>query len=318
MSSYGQFVKAAARRGPVRVTWACGAERVLVDEVTASVATAVAADETETWTGGRDREKDIWASVLAIPFTATRLVQVREAGKLKDWDKLRSWLAEKFVMRGVYLVFEDSASDFPKDKDGKLADPCTWLRDSAVGQVVRCTALDPDEAAAWVRARNPALSAGQARYLLERASGSLSEVRSVLDKIRLSGCKVTDNMAALELLCSELPGDFADKLIRGDRKGAMLAAETLGESGLGWSLGVLASRLDTLSALHRAARDNVSRRDVVAKMGVPAFLAQQYAGVAKDYPEQRVSRCWGVLAAVEDAYRSGSSEGAAEVLVVSW
>lgn len=316
MSSYGQWSKAFASRGPARVTWVCGAERVLADEVVSSVRAAVNPDETETWTAGRDREKDIWASALAIPFVATRLVIVRDAGKIRDWGRLRTWLAEKIVMRGVHLVFEAGEPDFPKDSDGKLADPCTWLRDSTVGQVVRCTSLDPDDAAAWAGHRLPGLTPAQARYLLDRASGSLSEVRTVLDKIRMSDCVLSQT--ALELLCSEMPGDFADKLIRGDRAGAMLAAETLGESGLGWSLGVLASRLDTLSALHRAARDNVSRRDVVAKMGVPAFLAQQYAGVAKDYGEQRVARCWGALAVVEDAYRSGSPDGAAEVLVASW
>lgn len=316
MSSYGQWFKAFVSRGPARVTWVCGAERVLVDEVVASVTAALGANEAESWTAGRDREKDIWASALAVPFTETRLVQVRDAGRLKDWDKLHTWLEEKFVLRGVHLLFSAGEADFPKDKDGKLAEPCTWLRDSTVGQVVRCTSLDPDEAAVWARQQMPGLSAIQATRLLDRASGSLREVRTVLAKARLFGDQVPD--WALDMLCAELPGDFADKLIRGDRKGAMLAAETLGSEGLGWSLGVLASRLDALSALHRAARDNVSRRDVVSKMGVPAFVAQKYAGVAKDYGEQRVARCWGALAVVEDAYRSGSADGAAEVLVASW
>lgn len=316
MSSFGQWTKSFASRGPARVTWVCGTERVLVRDVIAAVSTAVDPDETETWTAGRERERDIWASVMAVPFTERRLVIVSEAGKVRDWEKLRTWLAEKFVMRGVHLVFSSSEADFPKDADGKLAQPCTWLRDSTAGQVVRCMPLEPDDAVTWACRQSPGLTTQQARYLLDRASGSLAEVRTVLDKARRSDLRITD--MALELLCSEMPGDFADKLICGDRKGAMLAAETLGESGLGWSLGVLASRLDTLAALHRAAMDNTSRRDVVGRMGVPAFLAQKYARVARDYGEQRVARCWGALAVVEDAYRSGSAEGAAEVLVATW
>jgi DNA polymerase III delta subunit len=316
VSSYGQWLRSFSGRGPSRVTWVCGPERTLVSEVVSATCRALDPDETEAWTAGRDREKLVWASVLAIPFTERgRVVVVRDAHKLRDWEKLRSWLDEKNALRGSSLVFESGQPDFPRDSDGKLAEPCTWLRDSSSSQVVRCTSLDPDEAVAWACRQMDGLTASQATHLLERASGNLPEVRNVLSKARMFDGQVSDQ--ALDLLCSELPGDFADKLISGDRKGAMLAAESLG-SDLGWSLGLLASRLDTLAALHRAARDNVSRRDVVSRLGVPAFLAQKYAGVARDYGENRVSRCWGVLATVEDAYRSGACEGAAEVLVASW
>ena len=316
MSSYSQWFRSAARTGlPPRVTWVCGAERVLAAEVTEATVTAVHPFEAEHWTAGRQREKDIWTSALAIPFAEPRLVLVRDAGKLRDWDKLRTWIAQKHALHGCYLVFCSYDADFPRDADGKLAEPCTWLRDSVIAQIVRCAQLDPEEAVVWACRQMPGLHRAQAAHLLERASGRLAEVRTVLAKSRLLG-GVTDQ--TLDMLCSELPGEFADKLIGGDRKAAMLAAESLGPSGLGYSIGLLASRLDTLSVLHGAARDNVSRRDVVSKLGVPAFLAQKYSGIAREYDEGRVSRCWRALAVVEDAYRSGSAEGAAEVLVTSW
>jgi hypothetical protein len=289
---------------------------VLAAEVVSATVAALHAYEGEHWTAGRHREKDIWASALAIPFTGKRLVLVRDAGKLKDWEKLRTWIDQKTELHGCYLVFASYEHDFPRDADGKLAEPCTWLRDSTLGQIVRCTPLDQEEAVIWACRQMPGLASGQARRLLERTSGSLAEVRSVVSKARLLGGQANDQ--ALDMLCSELPGDFTDKLICGDRKAAMLAAESLGSGGLGFSIGLLASRLDTLATLHRAVRDNVSRRDVIATLGVPAFLAQKYTGVSREYGEERVSRCWGVLAVVEDAYKSGSADGAAEVLVTSW
>jgi DNA polymerase III delta subunit len=316
MSSYNQWSKAFASKGPARITWVCGTERVLAAEVVSATFLAVHSKEGEEWTAGRHREKDIWASVLAISFAEKRFVLVRDAWKLKDWEKLRIWIDQKHEFRDCYLVFASYEQDFPRDSDGKLAEPCTWLRDSTVGQIVRCTPLDPVEAAAWACRQMPGLSAVQARHLLERASGSLAEVRTVLAKAKLFGGQVSDQ--ALDLLCSELPGDFVDKLIRRDRKAAMLAAESLGSDGLGYSIGLLASRLNILAALHRAARDNVSRREVIVQWGVPAFLAQKYAGIAREYGEARVSRCWEALAAVEDAYKSGSADGAAEVLVTAW
>jgi hypothetical protein len=315
VSSFGQWFRASGRAVP-RVTWVCGAERVLAAEVVSTTVAAIHPFEGEHWTAGSQREKDIWGSVLAVPFSEPRLVLVRDAGKLKDWEKLRTWIEQKRALRGSYLVFASYESDFPRDDDGKLDVPCTWLRDSVVGQIVRCTQMDPEEAVVWACQQMPGLlTPVQARHLLDRASGNLAEVRTVIAKAKLLG---GISNQTLDMLCSELPGDFADKLIYGDRKAAMLAAEYLGPDGLGFSIGLLASRLDTLATLHQAVRDNVSRRDVITKCGVPAFLAQKYAGVAREYGENRVSRCWSVLAAVEDAYRSGAADGAAEVLVASW
>jgi hypothetical protein len=312
MGSYKQWAASFAKNGPARVTWVCGRERVLVSEVVDSVVRGVSPDYVEVYAAGRDREPDIWEAALSSLSVQTRVVIVRNVAALKAWGHLHAWLRER--PRHIYLVFDDDREDFPRD-DGQLGVPLTWLRDTTLGQLVRCSALDPVDAVAWAQRQLPGLEDWQARRLLERASGSLSEVRTVLAKARMLG---GINDAAIDMLCSELPGDFADRLILGDRRGAMLAADSMGQDGLGFSLGLLASRLETLGTLHRAARDNVSRRDVTAKLGVPAFLAQKYAGVAKDYGEERVARCWVTLVAVEDAYRSGKATGAAEVLVVSW
>lgn len=296
------------------MTWVCGPERTLAREVFESVALRVRPDFTERYAAGRDREPDIWEAVLSSLSRQQRVVMVSSAGRLKNWSHLRAWLDDRPA--GIHLVFMASEDDFPRDGDGQLEVPAAWLRDSSLGQIVRCTALAPEDAVAWACGRLPGLSSQQAAYLLERASGSLAEVSTVLAKARVLGGQL--NHAALDLLCSELPGDFADKLILGDRKGALLAAETMEEDSLGYSIGLLASRLETLGTLHRAAMDNISRRDVVGKLGVPAFLAQRYAGIARDYGEQRVARSWLALAVAEDAYRSGTAAGAAEVLAVSW
>lgn len=313
MSTYSQWAGSFAKNGPARVTWVCGAERVLVHEVVHEVSAAIHPDYTESYTAGRDSEKDIWESALSSLSVMTRVVLVRDASRLRAWHHLRAWMRSR--PHNIHLIFEAAEDDFPRDGDGKLEEHAAWLRDSSLGQLVRCSSLSPEDAVAWARRRLDGLGEDQARRLLDRASGSLAEVRTVLDKARLFRGRPTDE--ALALLCEELPGEFAERLILGDRKGALLAAESLGGE-LGSQIGLLASRLEVLSTLHRAARDNVSRRDVTGRLGVPANLAQKYAGVARDYPEERVARCWSALAVAEDAYRSGTAEGAAEVLVVSW
>jgi hypothetical protein len=318
MASYGQWAASSIKNGPSRLTWVCGESRVLVNEVIGATANAIGADDAEQWRAGKDREQDIWSAVLAIPARGyKRLTVIRDAGKLKDWQQLRYWMDSRALMQGSYVLFEAEETDFPKDDDGKLAPPADMLRDSAIGQIVRCSPLSPDDAVAWLIRQLPAVSEGQARHLLLRTSGDLGEVKAVLAKAGLFGGRITDE--ALDLLCAELPGDFADRLIVRDLPGAMLAADTMDEAVLSYSLGYLTSRLPLLSVLHRAELEHVSRRDVIAKLGVSAFLAQKYTRIAvAEYGESRVRRAWLALSAAEDAHRGGVSAGVAEVLVTSW
>jgi hypothetical protein len=318
MASYGQWVTSSTKNGPSRLTWVCGEARILVNEVIGVTANAIGADDTEQWRAGKDRESDIWSAVLSIPATGyKRLIVVRDAERLKDWKQLACWLDARAQMTGSYVLFESGEHDFPKDKDGKMAPPADMLRDSTLGQIIRCSPLSPEDAVAWVTRQLPAVSEWQARHLLFRASGDLGEVRGVLAKAGLFGGRITDE--ALDLLCAELPGDFADRLILRDLPGAMLAADTMDASSFGYSMGYLTSRLELLSVLHRAGLDNTSMKDVISKLGVPAFLAVKYRRVATaEYGESRVRRAWLALSAAEDAHKSGVSAGVAEVLVSSW
>ncbi len=319
MSSYSQWLASHAKSGPSRVTWVCGEARVLVDEVIAATVGAIVPDDTEGWRLGRDVEREIWASVLAIPgYGRSRLVIVGDAGRLRDWKSLRWWLDARNLTQGSYLLFGAEENDFPRDGDGKIAEPVSWLRDSSVGQIVRCSPLNPEDAVAWVQRQLPSVTPVQAKRLLFRAAGDLAEIRHVLVKARLfSGSQMTDE--AFDMLCDELPDDFAERLILRDLPGAMLAAESLVGDGLARAIGYLASRLQLLSTLHRAARDGVSWRDIVANLGVSRFLVQKYYAIASaEYGERRVNSAWVALSAAEDVYRGGAVDGVAESLVVSW
>jgi hypothetical protein len=317
VSSFSQWSAAQAKRGPARVTWVCGAERVLVQEVVRETSAVSGADDIERWVAGLSKERDIWSAVLAFPTRGRkRLVVVYDAGRLSHWEQLQIWLSARSEMQGSYLIFRSESPDFPKNEDGSLADPVSWLRDSSLGQIVRCAPLSTEGAVSWISGKLPGLSTDKARHLLFRASGSLDEVGGVLRKAAYFGGVLDD--AAIDLLCAELPGDFADRLIMKDKDGAMQAAEFLTAELLACSIGVLASRLETLIALHRAGIENMSRRDVITKLGVSAFLAQKYARYASAYTEERSGRCWQALAVAEDASRSGIMVGVPEILVASW
>jgi len=107
-------------------------------------------------------------------------------------------------------------------------------------------------------------------------------------------------------------------VVTGRRPAALRAATALERDELGSSIGLLASRLDTLSVLHQAVARKLDARDTAVSLGVGQYLQARYRKLAQGYGPQRVSACRSVLALAEDAWRSGITEGIAEAVAVLW
>lgn len=276
----------------------------------------------EAYTAGQVPERDIWAAVLAVPYGASRFVVVYEASRLQKWEMLKEWLAARREMSQCWLVLDDTpAEDFPRvsaeDKD-VLAPQAALIRDSSLGQLVRCSALSDDDLASWVQRETQArVSADDARYLMARASGDLTEVRDVCRK-----AAVLDGGAsreALAVLCDEHPAaEFAEALLRGERRQAAMAAMAMSREDTGWAIGLLVSRLDMLEAIRRARDAGAMPHDTARHSGVKAFLVREYGQLSGQYGDARLRQLRSVLAAADDAWHSGARDGVAELVAACW
>jgi hypothetical protein len=287
-----------------------------VDEVVTATAAAVDPDDLVRLSVAVPAdERRAWDQALQCPLQGTRLVVIRDAGKMRHWGALVQWIAAR-ELGSVWLLLVAAEDDFPRDDDGKLAVPATLVRDSALGRLVHCSMPNEEDLTAWaVRQLPPGAGKLIARYLLTRAGGDLGLVKAAAAKAHLFSGVLTES--AVDVLCAERPGEeFAVELLAGRKREAMLSAAELSEGELLRSVGLLASRLDTLSVLHAAG--SMERREMASKLGIKPFLIALLAPLAPDYGPERVRRCREALVVADDASRSGARDGVAEALTALW
>lgn len=306
-----------------RATWVCGPERVLAEEVAAEI--RAAATECLPFIAGEDSEADIWAAAGQIPSDpeAECLVIVRSAQRLRRTGLFADTVRALPELPGVRLLFMSDENDFPRvrteDKE-VLAPHIELLRDSRLGQLVRCTSASPeDDAPEWLLDWASRRLGGAGRILgsclLERTGHDLEAAANVAGQLTASGLPVTrEHIEALV----QPSASFTDALVRGRREDALRAALSMSGDETGRAIGLLAYQLDVLSLLYAAAEQRLDARDIALKLGVQTFLQRRFRDVARSYPPARVQSCRTVLAVADDAWHAGAGLGVAEFVAVLW
>lgn len=314
MATFSQWQRSGC---PVRrVTWVCGPEQVLADDVCATVRAGLSGAGVVVFFAGTDTERDIWAAAGVVPPDGQqRLVIVYDAHKLRRPAELVPLVKAGREAAGVYLLFVSAEQDFSRDKDG-LVPHLAAVRDSRNGQLVRCTAPKDDDLLDWAARCWPGLGRNAAWRLTERAGGDLAAVAEAGAKAVATGLTAEKY---IEVLCAARPGaEFAEYLIRGDRAGALAVLAAGGLPSPGAAIGMLDSRLSRLAAIREGQQRQLPDKDIAARFGVDRFWIARYRDVAQQYGPGRVRRCRELLAEADAAWRTGAGRGVAEVLAANW
>jgi hypothetical protein len=320
MATYGQWAK---KRELKRVTWICGNEPVLIEEIVGVA--LVSADSHLSLTAGEEAEAEIWAaasSPLADP-DAAQLVVIRSAQRLKRWDQLVPVLTARDLDQ-VRVLFVSSEEKLPRvrgDEEGRPVLPLhlAQLRDSRCGTVVECRVPEdwreaPDWLLDWASRQLGGADRAMSAQLLSSA-GSVAAAQAVATKLRLAGVPASStSIAGL----TEPGGAFTEAVIANRRSEALLAAALLTREETGAAIGLLASRLDVLAALYTASERRLDGRETAVKLGVPSFLQMRFRQVAVSYSAARVRACRGILAVADEAWRSGAQDGVPEFVAALW
>ncbi len=322
MATFSQWQRAGC---PVRrVTWVCGPEQVLADDVVSAVKDGLPGAGRSVFFAGNDVERDIWVGCSVIPPPGQdRLAVVYDAHKLRRPHELVPLVKAGREAAGAWLLFVSGENDFFRvpapDGGTELAPHLAAIRDSRYGQLVRCTVPRDDALLDWAVRQWPGLGRNAAHRLLTRAGGDLAAVRDAGAKSRATGLA---DEKYIDVLCAQRPGEeFAELLVAGDRQGALAAARDMpaaGPAGAGAASGLLDSRLGTLAAIREGQRRQLEDRDIASRLGVPRFLISRYRDTAPAYGPARVQRCRELLAQADAAWRSGAVAGVAEVLAANW
>jgi hypothetical protein len=320
MGSYAQW-RACADKGEVRrVTWVCGDQLVLVEEIVDTVRDLLKASDLDcvSLIAGQDPDREIWAAANQYPMVpgANRLIQVRHAERIKRWEPLEEWLANSRRLPASHLLFVSGEAEVPHTTTGgkRVPKPFIEAMKAPKGHVVRCAMPNEHDAIGWARRRGP-LDEEMARYLLTRAGGNLALVASVCAKLNLFGAKVP-GPRVIDELCREVPTDeFVESLLLLKKRDALLAAAAMDERDYRRAVGNLDYRLDLLATLHRALRTGQTVRDLGT---LPQFLVRQFWPAAKHYDDRRCLHNRQVLAVVDSALKNGARDAVLEALVALW
>jgi hypothetical protein len=312
MATYLQWQRG---KRAARIYWLCGPERVLVSEVEDAIR-AQASPPPNGYVplvAGDCEAPDIWAAATAFPPPGeTRLTLIRDAQKLNDTERLADACAAVAAMPGAWLVLTSADADYAARPKGskvrvRLAGPAV-VQEQKCGQVVRCAIVKEDDKAAWVSER-VGIPLGRAHELLAACGYDVGAAAAVCAKLAATGLPPTP--ATFTLLAERPAGEFVDALALCD-KTAALRSLPRGEN-LGFAIGGLASRLDTMALLNSLAE--AKSKEVSARAGAWALWLR---GASRFYDAERVRERRALLARADSAYRSGARIGVAELLTALW
>lgn len=321
MPSYVQW-KVSAEKGYVpKVSWLCGDQRILVEEVIYETKKLLNVSEFDyvPLSAESDSETAVWDAAYhySLDPDGSRLILVRQADFIKDWSPLQKWLLDAKSLSSTHLMFVSDLSDYPLTADVKNPEVQPHIQlIRKKGKAIRCSMPSQADIISWIK-RNSTLSDYSANFLFDRCGSDLSAVANVCKKSLLF--KTDPGLQVISELSNEYASQtFSDCLIFQDKKAAFLELANLPESEYSKVVGLLYSRIDTLYALHRAGPNFNSSRELSEATGIKIFLINKYLQASKSYDKTKVTNCRNILTVADDALQRNVTQGVLELLVSLW
>jgi DNA polymerase III delta subunit len=320
-SSFHQWRATFSKNVSVRqVTWVCGPERILVDEIVASTVRRLSP---ESWNlsrvvVGETPERVIWQMLEQHPIDVTgpRVVVIRHAERLKKPDRLVGWISRKSLNPNTYLIFISEDESLPKVED----EYPEWVKalSGTKGYAVECrpfTVATAKHAVPWVKSKIN-LPDKLAGHLLNRANGDLRVVRDAC--LQLSVLPEVSVHTINALLDQRPRESFVDALMRMDRHAAMEILNSVDVGEYSQIIGLLDSRLEVAGKVFEGLLEHKAKGDLSRSLGKFAFLLPDILPVAKHYDSARRIKIRKLLAMADEAIRNGQTTAVMEVVVFFW
>lgn len=323
MSTFSQWwLSFKKSQTPRQITWVCGTEPVLVDEVVDLLKNAISPDDINmVYLDAREMtERAIWNELRQLPFgnSVNRLTVIRGAEKLKNDALFIQYIKDKGALPRNYCIFISSEESARRSEDKKtLWSPLEYLKGR--GSMIECRAFTNStakHAVEWVKEKAN-IRGRVAEYLLNRATGDLRLVRDTIAKLSVFPGEIS--LKVVSEMFEEKPSDtFLGALFSLDRKTAMHAIKELPKSEHSKTLGLVDARLELAGQVHDMLIQHKTHGEIARAAGNKGFLVPEMLPVAKHYDKKRRTRIRNYLATVDSFSDYGVPEGALEALVILW
>src|SRR5687768_2270252 len=113
--NFNQWQGYAVKKDVGRVTYVCGDQPVLVELVVDDIKNILQVPVTDFVALDASQDTNVWESAgqYGLDPDANRLVVVRNAECVQDWDLLSSWLGQTRANPKNYILFISSKPDAP-------------------------------------------------------------------------------------------------------------------------------------------------------------------------------------------------------------
>lgn len=317
--NFNQWKGHAAKKNVSKVTYCCGDQSALIELVVDDIKSILNVPITDYIEIDAKTDSSMWEAASQYPLdpNVNRLIVVRHADTITDWEPLFDWLAATRGNTSNYLIFvaytNDAPSVYVKGKRVRYEDHIEFIRTK--GKLIKCSQPNDEDLIAWAVTYGLSEQVGQ--HLVERASGDTSAILEVLRKVHI--WNRSPNNKAIDLLCEEQSLDsFADYLIMRDKKTAYAALASTSEADRAKIIAKLDYRLDMLLEISKYVRRRMYPGDIAATTGIKVYLVKKFMPVVKDYDTKKFMHCRKVLGLVDGAIRDGAKVGVWETLIALW
>lgn len=327
MTTWSAYFQSQRKEELVRqVTFLCGTEPVLVDEVVRHVTALLGPSPWNhtAFVAGQDSEREIWAEMERHPIDrSTRLIVIRDAEKIRDHDRLIDWIGNRASNPKTFAILisnDERIPVVPPAKRGDKTTPMPFIQAfTRRGHVVECrpfTQATAKHAVAWVQSKVK-MPVNVAGHLLNRANGDLRLVRDTCFKLNVLGEEAS--IPIIDAMLSQRPRvDFEDALLSMRKKEALFALTTLSEDDYSMIIGRMDAQLDLAGMVYDMTNQHQTIAEIMRFAGRQAHLVPKVQPFAKHYDPKRRTAMRQLLAVADDALRGGQRVGVMEALVQQW
>lgn len=315
--NFTQWKGHAAKKDVARVTYVCGDEYTLIELVLKDIKDILDAPITDYI--DVDYSAKFWDMISQVPLDphVNRLVVVRKAELIQDWEPLYEWYSISRANPKNFLVFVSQQSDGPatfnKGKKVAYLDHIEFIRSK--GKFIKCTQPNENDLVIW--GKSFGLTEDAAQYLVQRTSLNVNSMYNVLKKVRI--WNGSPNPKALALLCDELALDsFTDYLMLRDKAKAHLALTTMTDAEKFYIPVKLDRQLDTIMQISNYVQRRVYAQDIASATGIKIYTIKKLSPLVKDYDIKKIQYCRQLLTMVDSVARQGARTGVWETLISLW
>jgi len=317
--NFNQWKGHAEKNSVSKITYCCGDQTALVEIVVEDIKSILNVPITDYIEIDARHDTSMWEAASQYPLdpNVNRLVVVRNAEAIKDWEPVYDWFAATRGNTANYLLLTsyqaDAPSTYTKGKRTGYEDHIEFIRTK--GKLIKCSQPNDEDLIKW--SESYGLSSSAARHLVDRTSGNTTAMLEVFRKVHV--WNGSPNARAIDLLCEEQALDsFADYLILHDKPTAYLALDTTPQVDRAKIITRLDYRLDIMMEIAKYNRRRMYPGDIAATTGIKIYLVKRFLPVAKDYDNKKIRQCRQLLAMIDAALKDGAKIGVWETLIALW